>query len=154
GMDVANASLYDGSTALVEAVLLALGPGGRGNVVVSAGVDPQYRRVLQTYAFSRGFAVQEVPARNGVTSPEDLSAAIGTDTAGVVIQKPNFFGCIEDVRAIELIVHRGKSLFITNITEPASLAVLAPPGACNVHIAVGELMSFGNPMSYGAPALG
>src|SRR5690348_1877412 len=66
GLDIANASLYDGSTALVEAVLLALGPGGRGEVVISAAVDPQYRRVLQTYAFSRGFTVKEVPTQNGV----------------------------------------------------------------------------------------
>jgi glycine dehydrogenase subunit 1 len=154
GMDVANASLYDGSTALVEAVLMALGPGGRGEVVISAGVDPQYRRVLQTYAISRGFEIKEVPVRNGVTALEELDAAIGARTSAVIIQQPNFFGCIEDVRAIEPIAHRGKSLFITAITEPASLAVLAPPGACNVDIAVGELMSFGNPMSYGAPALG
>src|SRR5436305_2322173 len=154
GMDIANASLYDGSTALVEAVLMALGPGGRGEVVISAGVDPQYRRVVQTYAFARGFEVREVSVRNGVTSLEDLDAAVSANTSAVVIQQPNFFGCIEDVRAIEPIAHRGKSLFVTAITEPASLAVLAPPGACNVDIAVGELMSFGNTMSYGAPALG
>jgi glycine cleavage system P protein (glycine dehydrogenase) subunit 1 len=154
GMDIANASLYDGSTALVEAVLMALGPGGRGEVVISAGVDPQYRRVVQTYAFARGFEVKEVPVRNGVTSLEDLDVAVNANTSAVIIQQPNFFGCIEDVRAIEPIAHRGKSLFVTAITEPASLAVLAPPGACNVDIAVGELMSFGNAMSYGAPALG
>jgi glycine dehydrogenase subunit 1 len=154
GMDVANASLYDGSTALVEAVLMALGPGGRGEVVISAGVDPQYRRVLQTYAFSRGFGVKEVPVRNGVTALEHLDAAINANTSAVIIQQPNFFGCVEDIRAIEPIAHRGKALFINAITEPASLAILAPPGACNVDIAVGELMSFGNPMSYGAPALG
>ncbi len=154
GMDVANASLYDGSTALVEAVLMALGPGGHGEVVISAGVDPQYRRVVQTYAFSRGFEVREVPVRNGVTSLEDLDAIVNANTSAVIIQQPNFFGCIEDIRAIEPIAHRGKSLFITAITEPASLAILAPPGACNVDIVVGELMSFGNAMSYGAPALG
>jgi glycine dehydrogenase subunit 1 len=153
-MDVANASLYDGSTALVEAVLMALGPGGRGEVVISAGVDPQYRRVLHTYAFSRGFEIKEVPIQNGVTSLADLDEAVSARTAAVIIQQPNFFGCIEDLRAIEPIAHRGKSLFITAITEPASLAILAPPGACNVDIAVGELMSFGNTMSYGAPALG
>jgi glycine dehydrogenase subunit 1 len=153
-MDIANASLYDGSTALVEAVLMALGPGGRGEVVISAGVDPQYRRVVQTYAFSRGFEVKEAPIRNGVTSLADLDAAVSARTAAVIIQQPNFFGCVEDLRAIEPIAHRGKSLFVTAITEPASLAVLAPPGACNVDIAVGELMSLGNAMSYGAPALG
>ncbi len=153
-MDIANASLYDGSTALVEAVLMALGPGGRGEVVISTGVDPQYRRVLHTYAFSRGFEIKEVPIDNGVTSLAGLDETVSARTAAVIIQQPNFFGCIEDLRAIEPIAHRGKSLFVAAITEPASLAVLAPPGACNVDIAVGELMSFGNAMSYGAPALG
>src|SRR5438067_3591682 len=127
GLDIANASLYDGATALVEAVLLAVGPGGRGEVVVSEGVDPQYRRVLRTYAHARGFSVKEVPTRNGVTSVEDLDAAMSPDTAAVVIQQPNFLGCIEDMTSIEPVAHRGKSIFVTNITEPASLGILASP---------------------------
>ncbi len=154
GLDIANASLYDGSTALVEAVLLALGPGGRGEVVISAGVDPQYRRVLQTYAFARGFEIKEVPVYNGVTSLEDLDAAVSPTTAAVVIQQPNFFGCVENVHSIEAITHKGKALFVTSITEPASLGILTPPGSYGADIAVGEMMSFGNTMSYGAPALG
>ncbi|GCE26801.1 glycine dehydrogenase [Dictyobacter alpinus] len=154
GMDIANASLYDGSTALVEAVLMALGPGGRGEVVISAGVDPQYRRVLQTYSFARGFTIKEVGLENGVTSQKDLQAAISKSTAAVLIQQPNFLGNIEDVRAIEPIAHQGKTLFVSVITEPASLGVIAPPGAYNADIAVGEMMSLGNSMSYGAPALG
>ncbi|TMD49217.1 MAG: glycine dehydrogenase, partial [Chloroflexi bacterium] len=107
GLDIANASLYDGATALVEAVLLAVGPGGRGEVVISEGVDPQYRTVLHTYAHARGFSVKEVPTRDGVTSVEDLDAAVSATTAAVVIQQPNFFGCIEDMRAIEPIAHEG-----------------------------------------------
>jgi glycine dehydrogenase subunit 1 len=154
GLDIANASLYDGSTALVEAVFIALGPGGRGEVVISTGVDPQYRQVLHTYAFSRGFSVKEVDTREGVTSPEDIAAALTPQTVAVVIQQPNFFGLVEDVHAIEPIAHSGKSIFITAITEPASLGILAPPGDYNADIAVGEMMSFGNTMSYGAPALG
>ncbi|HZR44010.1 MAG TPA: aminomethyl-transferring glycine dehydrogenase subunit GcvPA [Ktedonobacteraceae bacterium] len=154
GLDIANASLYDGSTALVEAVLMALGPGGRGEIVVSMGVDPQYRQVLHTYAFARGFSIKEVPVQNGVTSLEALDGVVGSSTAAVVIQQPNFFGCVEDVRAIEPIAHRGKTLFVTAITEPASLGILAPPGTYGADIAVGEMMSFGNTMSFGAPALG
>jgi glycine dehydrogenase subunit 1 len=154
GLDIANASLYDGATALVEAVLLAVGPGGRGEVVISETVDPQYRTVLQTYADARGFSVVEVPARNGVTSLEDLDAAVSPTTAAVAIQQPNFFGCIEDARAIEQIAHKGKAVFITTITEPASLGILSAPADYGADIAVGELMSFGNPMSYGGPALG
>lgn len=154
GLDIANASLYDGSTALVEAVLIALGPGGRGEVVISEGVDPQYRRVLHTYAFARGFQVKEVPTQNGVTPIEALDAAVSTTTVAVIVQQPNFFGCVEDVRAIERVAHKGKALFVTTITEPASLGILAPPSEYGADIAVGELMSFGNTMSYGAPALG
>src|SRR3989440_2434034 len=154
GLDIANASLYDGATAVVEAVLLALGPGGRGEVVVSMGVDPQYRRVLYTYAHARGFQVKEVPLRNGVTSIEDLDEAVSAGTSAVVVQQPNFFGCIEDMTAIEPIAHKGKAVFVTNITEPASLGVLAAPGEYGADIAVGELMSFGNTMSFGGPALG
>src|SRR6202023_1919413 len=100
GLDIANASLYDGSTAVVEAVLLALGPGVRVEVVVSMGVDPQDRTVLHTYAHARGFSVKEVPTRDGVTPVEDLDAAVSPTTSAVVIQQPNFFGCIEDMRAI------------------------------------------------------
>ncbi len=154
GLDIANASLYDGSTALVEAVLLAIGPGGRGEVVISSAVDPQYRRVLQTYAFARGFTIKEVPTSNGVTSLEDLDAAVGPTTSAVVVQQPNFFGAVEDVRAIERIAHKGKAIFVTTITEPASLGIIAPPGEYGADLAVGEMMSFGNTMSYGAPALG
>ncbi|MBO0780545.1 MAG: aminomethyl-transferring glycine dehydrogenase subunit GcvPA [Ktedonobacteraceae bacterium] len=154
GLDIANASLYDGSTAMVEAVLLALGPGGQGEVVVSTGIDPQYRRVLQTYAFARGFTIKEVPTHNGLTDLAALEAAVTPTTAAVIVQQPNFFGCLEDMCAVESITHKGKALFVSVITEPASLGILASPGDYGADLAVGELMSFGNTMSYGAPALG
>lgn len=154
GMDIANASLYDGSTAMVEAVLMALGPGGRGEIVVSMSIDPQYRRVLQTYAFARGFTIREIPIKDGLTSLADLESVVNTSTAAVVIQQPNFFGCIENMHAIDALVHKGKALLISVTTEPASLGVLAPPSSYHADIAVGELMSFGNTMSFGAPALG
>src|SRR6266446_1931936 len=83
-----------------------------------------------------------------------INEAVTPTTAAVVIQQPNFFGCIEDVRAIEPIAHKGKAVFVATITEPASLGILTPPGEYGADIAVGELMSFGNPMSYGGPALG
>lgn len=154
GLDIANASLYDGATAMIEAVLLALGPGGRGEVVISRAVDPQYRRVLQTYAHARGFMVTEVPVVNGLTDLEALNEAVKSTTAAVVIQQPNFFGCIEDMRSIEPIAHKGKAVFVSTITEPASLSLLATPGEYGADLAVGELMSFGNSMSFGGPALG
>jgi glycine dehydrogenase subunit 1 len=127
GLDIANASLYDGATAVVEAALLAIGPGGRGEVVISQAVDPQYRRVLHTYAQTRGFSLKEVPTSNGVTSLEELDQAVSTTTSAVIIQQPNFLGCIEDMKAIEPIAHKGKAVFITAITEPASLALVACP---------------------------
>lgn len=154
GLDVANASLYDGATAMVEAVLLAIGPAGRGEVVISQGVDPQYRSVLHTYARARGFTVREVPIVNGVTDLEQLDTAVTSTTSAIVIQQPDFLGCIEDTRAIESIAHKGRGVFITTITEPAALSVLASPGEYGADIAVGELMSFGNSMSFGGPALG
>jgi glycine dehydrogenase subunit 1 len=155
GLDIANASLYDGATALVEAVFMALGPGGKGTVVVSEGIDPQYRRVLRTYAHARGFSVREVATRDGVTSLEALEAALGASAVtAVAVQQPNFFGCIEDLKAIEAVVHRSGATFISVTSEPAAFGLLASPGECNADIAVGELMSFGNPMSFGGPALG
>src|SRR5256884_1390738 len=150
----ANASLYESSTAFVEAVLLSVGPGGRGEVIIPQGVDPQYRRVLHTYAHTRGFQVKEVPLRDGLTSIEDLNEAVSATTSAVVIQQPNFFGSIENMSAIEPIAHKGKANFIVAITEPASLGILASPGEYGADIAVGELMSFGNTMSFGGPALG
>lgn len=154
GLDIANASLYDGSTAMIEAVLLALGPGGRGEVVISRGVDPQYRRVLQTYARARGFTVIEAPLTQGVTDLEALNELVTAKTSAVVVQQPNFFGCVENMQAIEPIAHKGKAVFVATITEPASLGLLADPGSYGADLAVGELMSFGNSMSYGGPALG
>ena len=154
GMDVANASLYDGSTAVVEAALMAVGPGGRGEVLVSRALDPQYRATLRVYAHTRGFSVREIGLEGGVTSASELRAALGPDTKAVIIQHPNFFGALEDVHAIEQIVHATKALYVVAITEPASLGALEPPGAYGADIVAAEGMSLGSPIGYGGPALG
>ncbi|HEY7782582.1 MAG TPA: aminomethyl-transferring glycine dehydrogenase subunit GcvPA [Ktedonobacterales bacterium] len=154
GMDVANASLYDGSTAVVEGALLAVGPGGRGEVVVSRALDPQYRATLRTYAHARGFTLREVGLADGVTSLDDLESALGQETRAVIVQQPNFFGALEDVRAIERLTHTTKALFIVAITEPASLGVLAPPGSYGADLVAAEGQSLGNPIGFGGPALG
>jgi len=154
GMDVANASLYDGSTAVVEAALMAIGPGGRGEVIVSRALDPQYRATLRAYAHTRGFTVREVGLEGGVTSASELRAALGPQTKAVIIQHPNFFGALEDVRAIERAVHETKALFVVTITEPASLGALEPPAAYGADIVAAEGMSLGSPIGYGGPALG
>ena len=154
GMDVANASLYDGSTATVEAALLAIGPSGRGEVLVSRAVDPQYRQTLATYAKTRGFSLREIGIENGATSIKALRDAISEDTAAVIVQQPNFFGVVEDMRAIEPIVHATKALFVSVVTEPASLGVMAPPADYNADIFASEGSSLGNPIGFGGPALG
>jgi glycine dehydrogenase subunit 1 len=154
GMDVANASLYDGSTSVVEAVLLALGPEGRGEVLVSHALDPQYRATLRTYAWARGFTVREIELADGVTSTAELEAALSPETRAVVVQQPNFLGALEDVHTIERLTHTTKALFVVAVTEPAALGVLAAPGAYGADIVAGEGQSLGSPIGFGGPALG
>lgn len=154
GMEVANASLYDGSTAVVEAALLAVGPGGRGEVLVSRALDPQYRATLQTYAHARGFTLREIGLEDGVTSVAQLREALTPETKAVIVQQPNFFGALEDVHEIERVTHETKALFVVAITEPASLGVLEEPGAYGADIVAAEGCSLGNPIGYGGPALG
>jgi glycine dehydrogenase subunit 1 len=154
GMDVANASLYDGSTAVVEAALMALGPGGSGEVLVSRALDPQYRATLRTYAHARGFTVREVALEDGATAPAALESALSPETRAVIIQHPNFFGTLEDVRAIEQLAHQAKAAYIVAITEPASLGLLAAPGSYGADIVAAEGQSLGNPIGFGGPALG
>ena len=154
GLDVANASLYDGSTAVVEAALLAVGPTGTGEVLVSRALDPQYRATLRTYAWARGFSLREIALEEGATSLAELEAAVGHDTKAVIVQQPNFFGVLEDVREIERLVHRTGALYIVAITEPASLGVLEAPGSYGADIVAGEGQSLGSPIGFGGPALG
>jgi len=154
GMDVANASLYDGSTGVVEAALLAVGPRDTGEVLVSRALDPQYRATLQTYADVRGFTVREIALEDGATSASALEAALTPETRAVVIQHPNFFGTLEDVHTLEQIIHRSGAIFVLAFSEPVSLAVLAPPGDYGADIVVGEGQTLGSPLGYGGPALG
>jgi glycine dehydrogenase subunit 1 len=153
-MDVANASLYDGATAVVEAALLAVGPSGRGEVLVSRALDPQYRATLRTYAHARGFSLREIELEDGTTSTAALERALGPETRAVVVQQPNFFGALEDVRGIERLVHKTSALYVVAITEPASLGVLAAPGSYGADQVAAEGQSLGNPIGYGGPALG
>src|SRR5258708_27963070 len=113
---------------MVEAVLLAVGPGGRGEVVISEGVDPQYRTVLHTYAHARGFNVKEVPTHHGVPSIEALNEALTPTTSAVVIQQPNFFRCIADLPAIEPIAPKHHAGLVPNIIELPPLGLIIPPG--------------------------
>ncbi|TAL39963.1 MAG: aminomethyl-transferring glycine dehydrogenase subunit GcvPA [Spirochaetes bacterium] len=154
GMDVANASLYDGATALVEAVLMAVRTTGRTGILVSSAVHPHYREVLRTYAWANDLQVREIPAPRGTTDPGSLKDLMDDSVAAVAIQNPNFFGCIEDLASHAAPAHGTKACLIALVTEPVSMGILKSPGACGADIACGEAASLGNYMGFGGPALG
>jgi glycine dehydrogenase subunit 1 len=139
GMDVANASMYDGSSALAEAVLLSSSYNGRNRVYVNGGLNPQYLEVLKTYC--------------EVTDLQ-LSNEIDENTACVIAQNPDFYGNVENLQYMSEQAHRVGALFITCVVEPTSLAILEPPGNYGADIVVGEGQSFGIPINFGGPYLG
>jgi glycine dehydrogenase subunit 1 len=154
GMDVANASMYDGASALAEALLMAIRVTRRKKVAVSRAIHPLYRRVVETYLDPTGYEIMEVPY--GADGTTDLSELENLDElAAVAVQSPNFLGCIEQLTQIGETVHADKkTLFITAFTEPLAYGLLKNPGACGADIACGEGQSFGIPRSYGGPGLG
>ena len=156
GASVANASLYDGATATVEAALLARHQTGRARVVIAGAVHPHTVEVLRTYLDGRDLTV--VADRGGQCAPEDLEAALGADVACVVYQYPNFFGLLESPRAIHALAHGAGALAVA-VCDPIPLALLEPPGRAGgdghaADIVVGEGQSLGNPPSFGGPLLG
>ncbi len=154
GMDVSNASLYDGGTAAVEAVLLSMSVTKRSRKVVTvASVHPEYRQVIGTYFAHLDAELVTVPATAGVVSLEDLAAAVDDQTACVLLQQPNFFGCLEQVEAIAKIAHDRGALLVLAV-DPVSLGLLKRPGDLGVDVVVAEGQSLGTPMSFGGPYLG
>jgi glycine cleavage system P protein (glycine dehydrogenase) subunit 1 len=153
GMDVANASIYDGASALAEAVLMAHGVTGRSEVVLAASVSPLYRRVVATYCQGAGIRVREAAAPDGVLDLEAARKACGEATAALVVQSPNFCGCLEDVRAAADIAHAAGALAIV-AADPVNLGVLEAPGKLGADIVVGEGQGLGIPMAFGGPGLG
>jgi glycine dehydrogenase subunit 1 len=154
GMDVANASIYDGASSLAEAALMAhSATEGREQLVISRGVNPLYRRVVASYVEGPRLRIKEVPLGDGATDLEALRKAVSGKTAAVVLQYPNFFGCLEDVRAAADIAHQAKALCVVAV-DPVSLGLLAPPGALGADIVVAEGQGLGVPLSYGGPNLG
>jgi glycine dehydrogenase subunit 1 len=154
GLDVSNASLYDGGSAAAEAVLLAMSVTGRAKkVVVAASVNPEYRQILETYFACIGAELVTVPAPTGKVDPAAVAAAIDSETACVYLQHPNFFGCLEDVSAIAKIAHDAGALLVQSF-DPISLGVLKRPGDMGVDVAIAEGQSLGTPMLYGGPYLG
>src|SRR6266567_6764077 len=154
GMDVANASMYDGSTATPEAAMMAARATGRSGALVSIAVHPEYREVLRTYARNQGMPVEEFgyDAGTGLIDLEDLDKKITTETAAVLIQSPNFFGIVENVKAAAEIAHAKGALLVYLFTEAVSLGILAPPA--DADIVAGELQSFAISPSYGGPYAG
>src|SRR5213594_4046617 len=153
GMDVANASLYDGSTAATEAVLMALRVTRRRQVVLPRTLHPEYRQVLETYVRHQDVDLKEVgysPA--GQIDFGKLHPSVTAETAAIVIQSPNFFGVLEKSAEVAEIAHRNGALLIFVVTEPLSLGIVKPP--VEADIVAGEAQSFGVPVAFGGPYLG
>ncbi|MBI2525603.1 MAG: aminomethyl-transferring glycine dehydrogenase subunit GcvPA [Candidatus Rokubacteria bacterium] len=153
GMDVANASIYDGASSLAEAALMAHAVTGRDGILLSRGVNPLYRQVVETYCEGVDLRLRSAPLGDGVTDLDALRKAVSEKTAGVVIQYPNFLGCLEDIRAAGELAHAAGALLIV-AADPVNLGLLTPPGALGADIVVGEGQGLGVPMSYGGPGLG
>ncbi|NIR45494.1 MAG: aminomethyl-transferring glycine dehydrogenase subunit GcvPA [Gemmatimonadetes bacterium] len=155
GLDVANASMYDGASAMAEAALMADSiQRDRQKIVLSITANPHYRQVLDTYNLGLQLPVEIAPRTDGgVTDLERLKELVDDDTSAVIVQSPNFYGAIEDLEAAAGIAHDAGALFIA-VVDPVSLALLKSPGACGADIAVAEGQPLGIPLSYGGPVLG
>ena len=160
GMDIANASLYDGPSALAEAVLIAASHNGRKKVVVENGIHPAYLDVISTYCRARDLMVyqlveEETPNENEKSHNQiRLNQHIDRETACVIIQNPDFYGNIRDLTELSAAAQEAGALLIVCVVEPTSLAILKPPGHFGADIVVGEGQSFGIPLSFGGPSLG
>jgi glycine dehydrogenase subunit 1 len=153
GLDVSNASLYDGATACAEAAMMALRIAGRNRVVIDGCVSPFYRQVLKTYLFNLDVDVVEISPLDGHLNRNELSAMLDETVAAVLVQNPNFFGTVEDFTALAGQVHGKGGLLIASV-YPVSLGILKSPGEMGVDIAVGDGQSLGNPLSFGGPTFG
>ncbi|WMM25608.1 aminomethyl-transferring glycine dehydrogenase subunit GcvPA [Tissierella sp. MB52-C2] len=154
GMDVANASLYDGGTAITEAALMAAAHSRKDEIIISKTVRPESIQILKTYAHVQGLKVIEVDMKDGVTDLEALDNLVNDNTAAVVVQSPNFFGIIEDLKATGEIIHKAKKASFIASVDPISLAILKKPSELGVDIVVGEAQGMGIPVSFGGPYLG
>jgi len=153
GMDVANASMYDGATAFVEAALMAARVTKRRRVIVAGSVHPEWRVVLSTYAASGTLTVETAPVEDGLTSPAMIARLLDDGTAAVLVTSPNFLGHLEDLAAIADAAHAAGALLVVG-TNPVLAGVLEPPSTYGADIVVGEGQALGNAMSFGGPGLG
>ena len=153
GMDMANASMYDGASAVAEAAIMAAAHTNRKQILVSSTVHPDYREVVRTYLAGQGVEVVDVPMADGITDVVALKGLAGAQTAAVIVQNPNFFGNLEPVTEVEPVAHGVGGLFVV-AADPISLGILKAPGSYGADIVAGEGQALGNPMSFGGPWLG
>ena len=156
GMDISNASMYDGTTATAEAMMMAVAAGKKQKtVLISKTVDPKTIEVVKTYAHFQGINIEMIPEKEGVTDLSTLNYLLSTidDVAGVIVQQPNYFGIVEDYTGFADSIHEKKALFIMN-SIIADLAVLKTPAEWGADIAVGDAQSLGIPMQWGGPYVG
>ena len=155
GMDISNASMYDGTTATAEAMMMAVAAGKKQNkVLVSAGLNPKTREVLDTYALHQGIELETIPLKDGATDLSMLKSQLANGgVAGAIVQQPNVYGIVEDFTGFAEACHEQKALFIMN-SVIADLAVLKTPGEWGADIAVGDGQSLGIPMQFGGPYVG
>ena len=153
GMEAANASMYDGASATAEASMMAMRITKRKEILVSRALHPNYRMVLKTYLQGIGIPIKEITFKDGITDADALSSFISDNTAAVIIQQPNFFGCIEELSAISAIAKKFGALFIVSV-DPISMGILKSPGELGADIVVGEGQALGNSLSFGGPYLG
>lgn len=153
GMEVSNASMYDGATACAEAAMIAMESTKRKNIIVSKTVHPDTRKVLKTYVKYHGGSLIEADYKEGETDFVSLNSLVDNNTAAVIVQNPNFLGIIEDLTEVEKLTHANKALLIMSV-DPISLGVLKTPGEIGADLVVGEGQSLGNAMNFGGPYLG
>lgn len=153
GMDAANASMYDGGSALAEAALLSTNHTRREELLMSKTVHPFYREVVATYCHRSGIRLKTIEDKDGLTDLDTLQSMLSDKTAGVLMQSPNFLGYLEDIEKIAEYAHSEKAL-LTVSTDPISLGILKPPGAMGADIVTGEGQSLGNALNFGGPYLG
>ncbi|MCK5528199.1 MAG: aminomethyl-transferring glycine dehydrogenase subunit GcvPA [Kiritimatiellae bacterium] len=153
GMEVANASLYDGGTALCEAALMAINITGRNRIVLDSGVNPIYRNMIYSYSKNLSIEFEEIEVKHGQSDRAKIEAALTDDTAAIIFQNPNFFGGVDDFSDVVEMAHAKGCLTIASV-YPVSLGILKTPGSMGVDIVTGEGQSLGIPLSFGGPYLG
>jgi len=155
GTEIANASMYDGASAIAEAAVLCAKMSNRTKIIIAGSVHPEYRQVVRTYSWANGYTIAEIPyIASGQLDQAALQNELDDHVAAVLVQSPNFFGVIEDIAPIVDVAHNKGALLVAGFTDGTALGILQPAGAAGADFVVGEGQSFGNPLNYGGPYLG